>query len=244
MSGRIILEICADTPAGLYAAIAGGADRIELCAALELGGLTPSAGLMRHAATAGRPCYAMIRPRGGDFVFDARDLAVMHADIDAARAAGLRGVVLGASRPDGTLDRAMLTPLADHAREQGLGLTLHRAFDLTADRAAALEMAVALGFERILTSGAASDALAGAPVLADLVARAGSRIAIMAGGGVNADNAAAIIAACGIGELHASCRGAPIRDARAEQIAMALGARQDADPDRVRRLRTRIDAVQ
>ncbi len=127
----ITLEVCVDDAAGLDAAIAGGADRIELCSALTLGGLTPSAGLMAIAAGAAVPVYAMIRPRGGDFVFSSRELDQMRAEIDAVRSAGLAGVVLGASRPDGMLDGSMLQALAEHAK--GLGLSLHRAFDCVPD---------------------------------------------------------------------------------------------------------------
>jgi copper homeostasis protein len=146
-----LLEICVADAASLEAAIEGGADRIELCSALELGGLTPSPGLMRLAAQAPIPVYAMIRPRAGDFVFSAREGEIMLADIEAVGGAGLAGVVLGASLPDGRLDEALLSRLHGHAR--GLGTTLHRAFDLVPDRPAALEAAIALGFERILTSG-------------------------------------------------------------------------------------------
>ena len=99
----ILLEVCVDDSAGLGAALRGGAGRIELCSALALGGLTPSAGLMQAAAFAGRPVMAMIRPRAGNFIWSTEDLRQMKADIAAARAAGLAGVVLGASRPDGRL---------------------------------------------------------------------------------------------------------------------------------------------
>jgi hypothetical protein len=101
MSEKILLEVCVDSPQSLAAAIEGGADRIELCAALETGGLTPSPGLMALATTAPIPVYAMIRTRPGDFVFDDADMATLLADIDAVRAAGLAGVVFGANRPDG-----------------------------------------------------------------------------------------------------------------------------------------------
>lgn len=101
---RIVLEICVDDAAGLAAARAGGADRIELCAALALGGLTPSAGLMAQAAGIGLPVMAMIRPRAGDFVWSPDERAAMLVEIAAARAAGLAGVVIGASLPDGRLE--------------------------------------------------------------------------------------------------------------------------------------------
>ncbi|RVJ14613.1 copper homeostasis protein CutC, partial [Sinorhizobium medicae] len=116
---RILLEVCVDDPDGLEAAVAGGADRVELCSALCAGGLTPSPGLMSAAGMPPVPVYAMIRPRAGDFVYDAADLEVMRRDIDAARAAGLAGVVLGASRADGRLDARMLTKLAGHAAGMG-----------------------------------------------------------------------------------------------------------------------------
>jgi copper homeostasis protein len=230
----VLLEVCVDTAAGLAAAVRGGAGRIELCSSLELGGLTPSAGLMRLAAATGCPTYAMIRPRAGDFVFDAADLAVMLDDIDRARALGLHGVVLGASRPDGRLDTAMLGVLLDRAF--GMGATLHRAFDVAPDQPAALETAVRLGFERVLTSGAAGTALSGARTIAKLVAQAGRRIAVMAGGGINPDILAVVVAESGVREVHASCRGAASREARADRIARALGARQSTDQAVVARL--------
>ena len=112
---EILLEVCVDDPEGLAEAVAGGADRIELCAALGIGGLTPTFGLMQVAARCGHPCYPMIRPRSGDFVFTAAEVDVMRADIRATRAAGLTGVVLGASRPDGTLDEETLSILIAEA---------------------------------------------------------------------------------------------------------------------------------
>ena len=125
------IEVCVDSAASLSAAVAGGADRVELCAALALGGLTPSAGFMAQAAGYGVPVLAMIRPRAGDFVFSTDEVAQMLTDIAAARAAGLAGVVLGASLPDGRLDRDMLAQLMRAAK--GMDCTLHRAFDLTPD---------------------------------------------------------------------------------------------------------------
>ncbi|WP_040878931.1 copper homeostasis protein CutC [Kaistia granuli] len=200
----IQVEICVDTADGLSAAIRGGADRIELCSALALGGLTPSPGLMRIAAKTGVPTYAMIRPREGDFVFTPGELDQMRRDIDAARSAGLAGVVLGASEPRGKLDAEALFRLRSHAG--GLGATLHRAFDLVPDPNDALETAISLGFERILTSGGSKRALDGLAALRALVARAGDRLSIMPGSGVRPENAAAILAETGAREIHASCR--------------------------------------
>ena len=204
--GRFVLEICVDTPDGLDTAVAAGADRIELCAALDSGGLTPAPGLIAAARGCGVPVYAMVRPRAGSFTFGAVDRDAMLADIAAVRAAGLAGVVLGASRADGTLDAEMLASLC--AAATGLGRTLHRAFDLVPDQRAALETAVRLGFERILTSGGALSALDGQGSLATLVAAADGRLTIMAGGGVRPDNVLALVRTTGIAEVHASARRA------------------------------------
>jgi copper homeostasis protein len=199
----IRLEVCVDSPEGLARAIAGGADRIELCVALPLGGLTPSPGLMQHAAAAPVPVYAMIRPREGDFLFTPAEIEVMRADIRAARQAGLAGVVLGAATPDGRLDVPLLAGLAAEAK--GMGTTLHRVIDTLADPFSALDEAADLGFERILTSGGASTALAGAATLKRLHQRAAGRIGIMAGGGVRAANAVELLRLTGADELHGSC---------------------------------------
>ncbi len=201
---EILLEVCVDSPQSLAAAISGGADRIELCAALETGGLTPSPGLMALAAKAPIPVYAMIRTRPGDFVFDDADVATLLSDIDAVRAAGLAGVVLGANKPDGSLDSDVLSRLAAHA--QGLGMTLHRAFDLAGpDFAPAVDLAIELGFERILTSGGETTALKGLDALAACFDHARDSIVIMPGSGVNPDTVGAIKARLPLREIHSSC---------------------------------------
>jgi copper homeostasis protein len=202
---RILLEVCVDTPAGLAAAIAGGADRIELCAALALQGLTPAPGLMAQAATAPIPIYPMIRPRNGNFCYDAGDLDAMRRDIDAVREYGLAGVVIGANRPDGELDLAVLEKLVEHSK--GLGMSLHRSFDLVPDQAAALEIAIDLGFERVLTSGGALTAQAGAERIAALVEQAAGRIGILAGAGVKPGNLAELVKRTGVREVHGSFSG-------------------------------------
>ena len=147
-----MLEVCVEDISGLRAAMEGGADRVELCAALPLGGITPSPALLRAAARAGIPVNVLIRPRAGDFIYDAAETQLMIADIREASSVGLAGVVIGASRPDGTLDAELLATLISVAREAGavrgnpVSLTLHRAFDMCPDQAAALEVAVRLGF--------------------------------------------------------------------------------------------------
>lgn len=197
------VEVCVADAESLVAALAGGADRIELCSALEIGGLTPSAGLMRLAAAAPVPVYAMVRPRSGDFVYGPGDVDVMLSEIAAIRAAGLAGVVIGASLPGGALDRATLSRLLDAA--DGLGSTLHRAFDLVPDITEATEMAVELGFERILTSGGKSTALAGSAAIAETMAAARGRVAIMAGSGLTPETVVRLLDRVAVDEVHGTC---------------------------------------
>lgn len=234
-----LLEVCVDDAAGLATACAHGADRIELCSALDLGGLTPSAGLMALAGKAERPAFAMIRPRAGDFCFGPDDLAVMEADIDAARRAGLAGVVLGASLPDGRLDVQMLAGLV--ARAQGLGLTLHRCFDLVPDPVVALEQAIDLGFDRILTSGGALRATDGIAGLKTLAERAAGRIAIMAGSGVTATSLPAFDG-LNLREFHASCSLAAPSDGPARAFGFAPMQMRRTDAGAVAALRQALDA--
>jgi len=200
---RLNLEVAVDSPSGFKAAIAGGAQRIELCTALSVGGLTPSAGLMRLASETATPVRAMIRPRLGGFVYTPTEYDVMRRDIDAVREAGLAGIVIGASLMTGELDADLLHRLADHA--QGLDMALHRAIDLTPDPLGALETAIALGFDTILTSGRTPRAIDGLETLRALTAQAANRIEIMPGGGITADNAQQILEATGVRWLHASC---------------------------------------
>lgn len=237
---EILLEVCVDSPQSLAAAIEGGADRIELCAALETGGLTPSPGLMSLAAKATIPVYAMIRTRPGDFVFDEADMTTLLADIDAVRATGLEGVVLGANRPDGTLDRAVLSRLAGHAK--GLGMTLHRAFDLAGpDFAPSIELAVELGFERILTSGGETSALKGLDRLAECFDHARGRVAIMPGSGVNLDTVGAIQARLPLREIHSSCSAAAdATNLKALELGFVSPRPKHTDADIVRKMKAAL----
>jgi copper homeostasis protein len=235
----IRLEVCIDSPEGLARAIAGGADRIELCAALPLGGLTPSPGLMRLAAAAPVPVYAMIRPREGDFLFTPAEADVMHADIRAAREIGLAGVVLGAATRDGGLDGPLLAGLM--AEAGGMGTTLHRVVDTLADPEAALAEAIALGFERILTSGGASSALAGAAAIRRLHGLAAGRIGIMAGGGVRAANAIELLQRTGVDELHGSF-AAPLAGPAGAGLSFQSEAPMLVDRAEVAAVKSRIAA--
>lgn len=233
----VIVEVCVDTAAGLAEAVAGGADRIELCAALALGGLTPSTGFMAQAAECGVPVMAMIRPRAGNFVWSEAEVCQMEADIAAARMAGLVGVVLGASLPDGRLDDATLERLLHAAK--GMDCTLHRCFDLVPDMAAALEDAIALGFRRILTSGGALRAEEGLPALSRLISQAGGRLSVMPGSGVSPANATRF-AAIGAGEIHASGAVGMPQSGRVVEMGFALATDRRTDAGLVRALKAAV----
>jgi len=197
------LEVCVDSAAGLEVASRAGVDRIELCSALNLAGLTPSAGLMAIAATKAIPCFVLIRPRAGDFCYDSRDLDLMRREIEIVRSMGLAGIVIGATRGDGSLDRDVLRTLLDQAA--GLPTVLHRAFDLAPDFHAALETAIELGFIRVLTSGGAPDAISGSAVIRSLVEQAAGRIEIMAGVGLTPDNVIPFVRSTRVPAVHSSC---------------------------------------
>ena len=236
----INLEVCVDDAAGLAAAIAGGADRIELCAALPIGGLTPSRGLMELAASTGLPCYPMIRSRTGAFIYSAQDVAVMKADIRATRAHGLTGVVLGANRADGSLDTSVLADLV--AEAQGLDLTLHRAIDLCTDVEEAVEQADALGFRRILSSGGALKAPDGVPRLEVMFRTARGRLVIMPGSGVSAETLPRL-AGLPLREIHGSCSVPVPADAQGIAFGFQTGAERQTDVAKVAALKAALRAL-
>jgi len=204
---RVALEICVESAAGAAAAIAGGCDRIELCSALALGGLTPSAGLVEQvlalAAPAGVPVRAMVRPRAGGFDYNAKDMALALAEARTLVAAGVQGLVFGVTAGGKLAEqelRGWIAGLGEHRPP----LTLHRAIDVVADPVAAVDVAVALGFDHVLTSGGARTAMEGAATIAAMVAHAAGRCTIMAGAGVAADTAGALLDATNAGALHGS----------------------------------------
>ncbi|WP_230769368.1 copper homeostasis protein CutC [Sphingomonas sp. Leaf4] len=223
-----LLEICIDSLGGCEAAVAGGAQRIELCGALSVGGLTPSPGLVAQvvgvARTAGVRVHAMVRPRAGDFAYDPHEVATALADARALIAAGVDGLVFGAVR-GGALDMDVLGDWVAAVRRErhDIDLTLHRAVDLLPDPVAAVEPAVALGFARILTSGGAVKAVDGAAVIRAMQARAAGRIVVMPGSGVRPDNVVALLVATGASEVHASA-GMPVTQDDVKVVALGFAA--------------------
>ncbi len=202
MSKNFLLEICVDSVESAIAAQEGGADRVELCANLGDGGTTPSAGLI---ATARRHLriglHILIRPRGGDFCYSAVEFKSMKSDVAFAKNLGADGVVFGILKPDRTVDVERMRALVNLARP--MSLTFHRAFDVADEPFRALEDIIALGVDRLLTSGQAETAKAGLPLIAQLAQKAAGRIRIMPGGGINAQNLHQFISTAGVSEIHA-----------------------------------------
>jgi copper homeostasis protein len=197
----LIFELCVESAEAAIAAQAGGAARVELCSDLLEGGLTPSHGTLQHArARLSIGIMAMVRPRGGDFCYSDDEFAVMKCDLLAAKALGANGVVFGILNPDGTIDQDRTAELIALARP--LPVTFHRAFDVTRDPFEALETLVALGVNRVLTSGQEPSVLEGLELISELVRRAGNRIIVMPGGGITERNVARIAEVSGAHELH------------------------------------------
>lgn len=223
----MLLEICCGTIGSVLAARQGGADRVELCSGLDEGGLTPSQGFIRGSvAVEGLRTHVLIRPRGGDFLYNEAERALILDDIRFACEAGAHGIVVGALTADGDIDEAFCREMVRAA--DGRSLTFHRAFDVCRDAEAALETLIALGFDRVLTSGQAATAEQGIPVLRRLVDQAAGRISILAGCGVTPANARRILAESGAREIHASARGWVQSAMRWRQEGVAMG-RSDAD---------------
>lgn len=200
-----LLEICANSVQSALAAQAGGAHRIELCQNLEQGGTTPSYGLIKQVrALLSIPVFVLIRPRPGGFVYDPDELAIMQADIEACKALGCDGVVLGVLTPEGAIEVETCRALVRLAHP--LPVTFHRAFDACPNLEQALEDVVATGCQRLLTSGGQPTAPAGQAQLAALVQQAAGRLRIMAGAGITSANLIWLAARTGAHEFHASAK--------------------------------------
>ena len=185
MKDKLTLEVCVDSVESAVAAERGGADRLELCGNLVIGGTTPEISLYKMVRKAvSIPINIMIRPRYGDFCYSENEFLIMKDAVRVFREMGAKGIVLGILLPDGRLDRKRLEELL--CEKGHATATLHRCFDLTNDPFLALEDAVDLGFDTILTSGQAPDCLAGMNLLSDLNRAAGGHVQIMAGSGVDA----------------------------------------------------------
>ncbi len=194
-------EICAVNIQSVLAAERAGAHRIELCSALDVGGLTPSPGLIRAALRLLTiPVNVLIRPREGNFCYTEYERDIMLDDIRFCREAGANGVVVGALTADNQLDLPLMKAMKETAGT--MEIVCHRAFDFTADPSAALEQLIALGYRRVLSSGQAPSAKEGRFVLKKMVAQAAGRIIVMPGAGISADNIREIATTTGAQEFH------------------------------------------
>jgi copper homeostasis protein len=238
LMGAIILEVCVDTPGDANVAREAGAGRIELCSCLELGGLTPSFGLVKNGIHPGIPLFAMIRPRAGDFIYSRTELDCMVGDIECLQELGVSGFVFGALDSSNNLDEPALEKLISAC--SGLPATLNRAIDLSADPIKSLEVAMQLGFERVLTSGAATSAVNGLAMLTKFFAIAEDQIIIVPGGGVTPETIDRLLATLPVREIHASCKKPLVID-RETGVEVNVGrvdeqVRYQTDPKAVRSL--------
>jgi len=233
---RILLEIAVDDVEGAVAAAAAGADRVELCGCLDAGGTTPSVGLL--AAVRARvevPLFAMIRPRGGDFVYSPAEHEVMLRDIEACRQHRADGLALGALTGTGAVDVPAMRALVAAAGR--LPVTFHRAFDDATDHEDALEEVIGLGCARVLTTGRPGAQRAEADGLRTLVGRAAGRVVVVAAGRVRAATVATLLSS-GVHEVHAGPRAR-----RLGQSGRLYGEREATDADAVRALAQAVHAA-
>jgi copper homeostasis protein len=245
-----LLEICVDSMASARAAIAGGADRLELCSALLAGGLTPYEGLLRQIREESDiKIRCLMRPRPGDFLYTAEELELMRRQILSLKAAGADGFVFGCLTADGDLDTAAMQPLVDACA--GCGITLHRCIDVSRDPLDTYRQAAALGIDTVLTSGAASSCKAGLPVIEQLIALRDSEHGpeVLIGAGVKASVIRHFRSTVpGSRAFHASCKTEleSAMDFRREGVPMGLPGLdewhiQQTDPDAVRAARAALD---
>lgn len=218
--GRIILEICASSVTSALAAESGGADRVELCDNMAEGGTTSSYATIAKARDLLKiQLYPIIRPRGGDFLYNELEFELMWNEVVCCKKLGCDGVVIGLLAEDGTVDEKRTRWLAELAWP--MGVTFHRAFDRAADPFSALEAVIGAGCERILTSGQQPTAPEGAALISQLVQKASGRIAIMAGSGVRVDNMAQLVKNTRAEEYHSTAKS-PVISTMQFKNALAL----------------------
>lgn len=209
----ILLEICTDSADAALAAEAAGADRIELCCAIEAGGLTPSYGCIKRVLELLKiPVHILIRPRSGNFCYSENEFLQILNDIEIVKALGAQGIVSGVLNPDGTVDTGRTELLVKHA--QPLSFTFHRAFDLAKDPFQALEDVIQCGANRLLSSGQEVCAGEGAELLHKLALLADNRIIIMPGAGINAKSIGELLVPNLFTEFHMTARVFSAADAK------------------------------
>ncbi len=223
------LEICVDSVDSVLNAQDAGADRIELCSSLALGGITPSWGLIEAARkNFNSKLFVLIRPRAGDFLYNDSEFDMMRRDIEICGEAGIDGIVTGLLNADGTIDTERTGLLAEIAHP--MELTFHRAFDMCLNPAEALADIISTGAKRLLTSGQEVSAIKGIHTIRDLVVRAQGKISIMPGGGLNPDNILEVATFTGAHEFHLSARKKVMSQMVFRNNNVAMGG-HDTDAD-------------
>jgi copper homeostasis protein len=201
--GRILLEVAVFTPGSALVAAKAGADRVELCSGYSEGGLSPSAGTIQYIREKLQiPVHVMIRPRIGDFIYDAIEKEIILKDIAFCKNSGIDGVVTGVLNPSGKIDKEFMQKVVETAGE--MSVTFHRAFDLTSDLPGSLETLIECGVSRVLTSGGRASVPDGLENIIALVSQANERIIILPGGGITTGNVKNIIHRSGVREIHFS----------------------------------------
>ena len=217
-----ILEVCVDSVQSAVAAQKGGADRVELCSALVIGGLSPSAAMFRQVReNTDLKIRVLLRPRFGDFCYDEYEFRTLKEEVEQFRGLGADGVVIGILKPDGTLNMEQMEELVKAAK--GIGITMHRAFDVCRDPYEALEQCVSLGIDTILTSGQKSSAWEGRERLSELVRQADGRIDILAGAGIGPESIRELADYTGVCSFHMS--GKKVLDSQMEfrRVGVPMG---------------------
>ena len=244
-----ILETAVESVDGAMIAQQNGADRLELCSALELGGFTPSVGLIRaikkHISI---PVFALIRPRSGDFLYSETEFETIVNDVLEAKKQGLDGVVIGFLNSDGTIDVEKTKTVCQLAHP--MAVTFHRAFDVCRNPMEAMEQIIVAGCHRILTSGQQQVALDGSSLIRDLVEKAQGRIIFLAGSGVRANNVKEIIEKTGAVEVHTSAKTDKQSNMSYRKQGVNMGSKYcnefavaSVDGEMVREIREIIDGV-
>jgi copper homeostasis protein len=243
MTNPVLIEVCVDSAASAVAAERGGAARVELCSDLLEGGVTPSAGLI--AAVRSRISIGLqviIRPRGGDFFYDADELEIMKRDVEICKNLGADGVVLGVLKREGHVDVDQTRELVGLARP--LNVTFHRAFDMSADLFHSLEDVCRTGADRILTSGGEQKCLQGIDTITRLVQAARGRIVIMAGGGIGENDVATIIERTGVREIHVGLSSPVASPMRFRNSRVSMGKAQGREYLRQQVLEETVNKLQ
>lgn len=229
------IEICADNIETVKMAAKNGAKRVELCSALSVGGLTPNIALIEASAKIQEiETHVMIRHREGNFVYSDSDIEIMLKDVEESARAGARGVVFGCLNDRNEIELEQTEKLIKKAKELGLEVTFHRAFDFVKYPITALEVLISLGVDRILTSGGKAKAIEGIYEIKDLVDMADGRIQIMAGSGVNAENAKEL-ASTGIDALHFTSHKSE------GKVELGMGERSVPDEEKLKSI---MDSIQ